>query len=92
MEKIMMGPLKRHTLISSISHWRLNKKRRKTMACPNCNGNNIELIHQINIEKDDCKIEEYFCHDCDCEWDWTFQRQFFHWPGKIRAPKWVKID
>jgi len=88
----MVGPLKRHTLISSLTHWRLNKKRRKTMTCPNCQGNNIELINQINIETEYCKIEEYFCHDCDCEWDWTFQRQFFHWRGKIRAPQWVQID
>ena len=62
------------------------------MTCPNCHGNNVELISHVEIEVDYCRMEEYLCHDCDCEWDWTFKRQFFHWRRKIRAPKWVTID
>jgi len=62
------------------------------MTCPNCHGNNIELINHINIEAEYCKTEEYFCHECDCEWDWTFQRSFLGLGVKIRGPKWVRVD
>ena len=37
------------------------------MTCPNCHGNNVELISHVEIEVDYCRMEEYLCHDCDCE-------------------------
>jgi len=83
---------KHRFLISRIMHWRLNKKHRKLIACPNCNGNNIELLNQIVIERDYFKAEEFLCYDCDCEWDWTFQRSLFGKDAKIRKPKWAEID
>jgi hypothetical protein len=58
-------------MISRIMYWRLIKKHKKTMTCPSCHGNNVELINQMEIEADYCIVEEYLCHDCDCEWDWT---------------------
>ena len=63
------------------------------MPCPICLGNNVVLINQIIDKYDEYwKKEEYLCYDCDCEWDWTFQRPFFRWRTKIRAPGWVMID
>lgn len=72
---------------------RLRSKKYNT-TCPNCHGDNVELVNQINDEKGHWKKEEFFCHDCACEWDWTYERPFFRWRGrlKIRAPRWVRID
>ena len=83
---------KRQFLISRIMRWRLIKKHGKAMTCPNCHGTDIELINQMEVEVNYSIIKQYLCHDCDCEWDWTLQRQFFRWRQKIRAPKWVEID
>lgn len=62
------------------------------MTCPNCHGNNTECLNQVIVERDSFKTEQFFCHDCDCEWDWTFQRSFFGKSFKIRGPLWVEID
>ncbi len=50
------------------------------------------MINHKNIEEEYCKIEQYFCHECDCEWDWTFQRSFLGLGVKIRGPRWVRLD
>jgi len=87
--QVVMVYSKPHSLISSLIQRRLNKKRKQNISCPNCHGQNIKLIYQRTIEEHFCKIEEYFCYDCDCEWDWTFRRSFFHRRARIRPPRWV---
>jgi len=75
-----------------LNRLRLRKKRIRThVTCPICQGKNIELIHESS-EEGYWKKEEYLCVDCDCEWEWTFQRPFSHPLVKIRAPKWVRIE
>jgi len=68
-----------------------SRKEQKRNTCPICCGDNVELVNQIN-EEGFSRKEEYLCYDCDCEWDWTYQRSLFRWRGKIRAPRWAKID
>jgi transposase-like protein len=67
------------------------RQRRNSVVCPMCHGNHIELIRHSD-EGGRLRREEYLCHDCDCEWDWTFKRPFFQWRPRIRAPRWLKID
>ena len=80
----------RNFLISMLARIRWKRKQRRN-TCPNCLGDNVELVNQIN-EEGVSKIEEYLCYDCDCEWEWTYRRPLFHWRGKIRAPKWMRLD
>lgn len=80
-----------HFLISTLIRLGLRKKKKRAV-CPNCHGNNVELVNQIGDEEGLWEKEEYLCYDCDCEWDWTHQRPFFRWRVKIRAPGWMKID
>ena len=81
----------RHFLISILTRLRLRKKEKRTI-CPSCHSDNTELVNQINDGEGDWKKEEYVCYDCDCEWDWTYQRPFFHWRVKIKAPGWMEIE
>ncbi len=75
-----------------LTRLRLRKrKKRANVTCPVCYGENIELVNESS-EKGFWKKEEYLCYDCDCEWDWTFQRRFLRPRLKIRSPKWVRID
>lgn len=75
-----------------LNHLRLRKKRKEAhVHCPICHGNNIELIHQIDDEER-WKKEEYFCRECECEWDWTFQSPFLRPRLRIRSPQWVRIE
>jgi hypothetical protein len=81
-----------HFQISMLTRLRLRKKKKRAnVTCPMCHGNNIELIHESS-EEGYWKKEEYFCYDCECEWDWTFQRPFLRPRLKIRSPKWVRIE
>jgi len=82
---------KRHFLISMLTRLRLRNKQKRTI-CPSCHGDHAELVNQIEDEDGYGKKEEYLCYDCYCEWEWTYRRPFFHWPGKIRAPRWVRLD
>jgi hypothetical protein len=52
--QVVMLYSKHQFLIWRIMHWRLVKKlwNRKTVACPNCRGDNVELISQVEIEAD----------------------------------------
>lgn len=71
---------------------RLKKRRKRTnVTCPVCHGNKAELIGE-NSEEGFWRKEEYFCRDCDCEWDWTYQRRFSRPRLKIRSPKWARIE
>ena len=74
-----------------LTHFRLRRKKRADVKCPICHGNHIELINQ-SVEEGFLEKEEYFCRDCECEWDWTFKRQFLRPRLKIRSPKWVRIE
>jgi general secretion pathway protein A len=38
------------------------------------------------------RLKSSTCYNCDSEWNWTDQCDFFRCHGKNRAPKWVKID
>jgi len=78
-------------LTSRLTRLRSKKKQRRA-TCPNCQGGHVELVNQIDDEEGYWRREEYLCYDCDCEWDWTYQRPFFRWSRKIRAPRWAKID
>ncbi len=78
-------------LISTLDRLRLRKKQKRN-TCPNCHGDKVELVNQIDDGEGYWKKEEYLCYDCDCEWDWTYERPFHHWRVKIRAPRWVRID
>ncbi len=80
-----------HFLISMLTRLRLRKKQKRTL-CPSCGGGHTDLVSQIEDEEGCWRKEEYLCHDCDCEWEWTYQRPFFHWRRKIRAPGWVRLD
>ena len=82
---------KYHFLISTLARLWPRKKQRRT-TCPKCLGDNVERVDQISDGEGYWKKEEYLCYDCDCEWEWTYQRPFFHWRRKIRAPKWVRLD
>jgi transposase-like protein len=87
---LMVGG-KHHFLISILTRLRL-RKRQKRAVCPSCHSDNTELVNQIDDGEGYWKKEEYVCNDCDCEWDWTYQRPFFHWRVRIRAPGWMKIE
>jgi hypothetical protein len=78
-------------LISMLTRLRLRKKQNRTL-CPSCGGGHAELVSQIGDEEGYWRREEYICHDCDCEWDWTHERPFFRWRIKIKAPGWVKLE
>ncbi len=82
---------KRHFLISMLTRLRLRKKQKRTL-CPSCGGDHTELVIQIDDGEGYWRKEEYLCHDCDCEWDWTHPRPFFRWRVKIKAPGWMKIE
>lgn len=69
----------------------LRLKSSRNIICPVCQGTNIKFMHQ-RIEGGYWKYEEYFCNDCQCEWDWTLRHPFFRPHLKIRPPQWVKID
>jgi hypothetical protein len=82
---------KRHFLISTLTRlWSWKKQKRHT--CPKCLGDNVELVDQTSDGEGYWRKEGYLCYDCDCEWEWTYQRPFFHWRRKIRAPKWARLD
>jgi hypothetical protein len=68
------------------------RKKQKRNPCPNCHGDHVELVNQIDDENGYWKKEEYLCYDCYTEWDWTYERHFFRWRAKTRPPRWVKID
>jgi hypothetical protein len=78
-------------LVSRLFRSRWRRKQKKS-TCPNCHGSNVELVSQKKDQEGYWRKEEYLCYDCDCEWDWTYQRPFFRWRAKIRAPRWAKID
>ena len=80
-----------HFLISRLHRFR-SRKRQKRSSCPNCHGENVELMNQADDREGNWRKEEYFCHDCDCEWDWTYESPFFHWHQKIRPPRWARIE
>jgi len=80
-----------HFLTSALDRLRLRKKQERAL-CPSCRGMNVERVNQVDDEEGYWKIEEYLCKDCDCEWDWTYQRPFFRWRVKIRPPKWMRMD
>jgi len=69
---------------------RLRRKQKRTL-CPSCGGYHTKLVRQMEDEGY-CRKEEYLCHDCDCEWDWTHPRPFFRWRINIRAPGWAKLE
>lgn len=69
----------------------LRPKRNRHIICPLCQGTNIELIYQ-RVEGRYWRNEEYFCYDCQCEWDWTLHHPFLRPPIKIRPPQWVRIE
>jgi hypothetical protein len=68
------------------------RKKQKRAICPSCHGDHTEVVSQIDDGEGYWKKEEYLCYDCDCEWEWTYRRAFFHWRRKIRAPGWVRVD
>ncbi len=71
---------------------RLRKRRKRaSVTCPVCHGSKIELVGEIE-EEGFWRKEEYFCRDCECEWDWTYQRPFSRPRLKIRPPKWTRIE
>ena len=87
----MVGSL-RYFLISIMTRLRLKKKKNRAL-CPSCGGSRTQLVSQIEDGEGYWrKEEEYVCHDCNCEWDWTHKRPFFRWRVKIRAPEWVKLE
>jgi len=69
------------------------KKRTKRInaTCPICNGLHVELIGESR-EEGFWRKEEYFCRDCECEWDWTYRRPFSRPHLKIRPPRWAHIE
>jgi len=66
----------RHFFISMLTRLRLRKRQKRTL-CPSCHGDHTELVNQIEDGEGYWRKEEYLCHDCDCEWDWTHERPFF---------------
>ena len=80
-----------HFLTSGLDRLRLKKKQGRA-TCPICQGGYVELVNQVNDEEGYWRKEEYLCHDCDCEWEWTYRRPFFHWRRKISPPRWMRLD
>ncbi len=78
-------------LISMLSRLGFKKKQSRTL-CPRCGGVHTELVSQMEDREGYRRREEYICHDCHCEWDWTHKRPFFRWRVKIKAPGWVKLE
>ncbi len=82
----------RRLLNSTLTRLRLKKRRKIDMHCPNCHGENVELVGEMNDRDGRWKEERYFCRDCECEWDWTFQRPVLRGRGRMRRPRWMSID
>jgi len=78
-------------LISMLTRLTLREKKKGTI-CPSCGGRHTKLVSEIEDEEGYRRKEEYICHDCHCEWDWTHKRPFFRWRVRIRAPGWAKLE
>ena len=43
------------------------------MVCPNCGSGDIEMVNKKTAPH--YENEEYVCLECECEWNWTMQRE-----------------